>query len=85
MVEDGPQPRTSLTPANPLVETDRRARGAGPPPLVDAEFKVLPPVWRPWRALRDSWWAVGPYLAYCTALWGLAALVGWLMDRSRTG
>jgi len=29
--------------------------------------------------------SLGPYLAYCTALWGLAALVGWLMDRGRTG
>jgi hypothetical protein len=53
--------------------------------VVDAEFRVLPPIWRLWRALRDHWWALGPYLAYCTALWGLAALIAWLMDRGRPG
>jgi hypothetical protein len=68
-----------------LVATapDRRG-GERRAPVVDAEFKVIHP-WRLWRALRRSWWAIGPYLAYCTALWGLAALVAWLMDQGRRG
>jgi hypothetical protein len=68
-----------------------RALAANPPagakpsaPVVDADFKVIHP-WRPWRRLRRGWWAIGPYLAYCTALWGLAALVAWLIDHSRAG
>ena len=52
--------------------------------VVDAEFKVVTP-WRPWRGLRRGWWAIGPYLAYCTALWGLAALAAWLIDHGRAG
>jgi hypothetical protein len=71
---------TSLT----AVPPDRRPQGRRAPPVVDAEFKVIHP-WRLWRAFRDGWWAIGPYLAYCTALWGLAALVAWLMDRGRAG
>ena len=75
-------------PGLPAVTTPvarQHARRPERPPVVDAEFRVLPPVWRLWREIRDAWWALGPYLAYCTALWGLAALVGWLMDRGRTG
>jgi hypothetical protein len=49
--------------------------------VVDAEFRVVSPVWDLWRRWRESWWALGPYLAYCTALWGLAALAGWVIDR----
>jgi hypothetical protein len=66
-------------------DTEQRANLPTTNTVVDAEFRVLPPVWRLWRAVRDSWWALGPYLAYCTALWGLAALIGWLMDRGRPG
>ena len=58
---------------------DRRA-----PPVVDADFRVVRPL-RLWRGLRDGWWAIGPYLAYCAALWGLAALAAWLMDHGRAG
>ena len=79
---DETEQRPSLPAANSPASTDRRALG---PWVVDAEFRVLPPIWRLWRAVRDSWWALGPYLAYCTALWGLAALIGWLMDRERPG
>ncbi len=61
------------------VEPDRRG-----PPVVDADFKVVTPS-RLWRGLRRSWWAIGPYVAYCTALWGLAALVAWLMDHAGAG
>jgi hypothetical protein len=71
--------------ANPPAVVRARAARSGAPPVVDAEFKVLGPVWRLWRGVRDSWWAIGPYLAYCTGLWGLAALVGWFLDRGRGG
>lgn len=67
------------------VAAEGRARGRRPPPVVDAEFKVVSPIWDVWRRCRESWWALGPYLAYCTALWALAALVGWIMDRARAG
>ena len=67
-----------------LVARARRAGGRRAPPVVDAEFRVVRPL-RLWRGLRGGWWAIGPYLAYCTALWGLAALVAWLMDHGRTG
>lgn len=66
------------------VAPDQRGRGRRAPPVVDAEFKVIHP-WRLWRGIRRAWWAIGPYLAYCTALWGLAALVAWLMDHGRAG
>lgn len=46
---------------------------AGSP--IDADYKVL---WAPWRRLHSWWWALGPYLAYCAVLWGLAALLGWV-------
>jgi hypothetical protein len=82
MVEDGAEPETGVTHAHDLVKADRRQ---APPWVVDAEFRVVPPVWRMWRALRDNWWALGPYLAYCTGLWGLAALVAWLIDHGRRG
>lgn len=49
------------------------------PLVVDAEFRVLPPVPRLWRLCREYGWALGPYLAYCAALWGLAALIGWVL------
>ena len=84
--DEGTEPRLPVATAAPLAPAPaRRGGGTGPPPVLDAEFKVVPPAWAPWRRLRDSWWAIGPYLAYCTALWGLAALVGWLMDRGRGG
>lgn len=70
----------SAVPA-PIVADGARRRRA--PFVVDAEFRVLSPAWGLWRRFRDSWWVLGPYLAYCTALWGLAALVGWLIDRGR--
>ena len=66
------------------VEPDRRTRARRAPSVVDAEFRVVRPL-RLWRGLRNGWWAIGPYLAYCTALWGLAALVAWLMDHGRAG
>jgi hypothetical protein len=53
--------------------------------VLDAEFRVVPAPWGLWRRWRESWWALGPYLAYCAALWGLAALVGWLIERGRVG
>lgn len=61
---------------------------AAPPPeaeplVIDAEFRALPTRARLGRALRRYWWALGPYLAYCLGLWGLAALVAWLIDRAR--
>jgi hypothetical protein len=77
--ERGPSASVVKTP----VAADGGRHGP-PPPVVDAEFRVIHP-WRLWRRFRDSWWALGPYLAYCTALWGLAALVGWLMDHARAG
>lgn len=79
------QQRPSASAAITPLAADAGARRRGAPPVVDAEFKVVSPVWGLWRAWRDSWWALGPYLAYCTALWGLAALVGWIMDRGRAG
>jgi hypothetical protein len=82
MHDDGAEPRSSAPAAKPPAVMDPRAR-TGPPPIVDAEFRVLSPAWRLWRELRDGWWALGPYLAYCTALWGIAALVAWLMERGR--
>jgi hypothetical protein len=77
MDDEGLEQR-SLTSA-PMTP-DSRAR-----PVVDAEFRVVSPAGLLWRRCKDSWWALGPYLTYCTALWGLAALVGWLVDRSRGG
>ena len=85
MHDDGAEPRSRARAGNTPVPALPRAPRPGPPPVVDAEFRVLSPAWRLWRDLRDGWWALGPYLAYCTALWGLAALVGWLMDRARGG
>lgn len=85
MEDDGAKHLPSVASTNAPAVAEARARGRTAPPVVDAEFRVLPPAWRLWRAFRDSWWALGPYLAYCTALWGLAALVGWLMDHGRTG
>jgi hypothetical protein len=78
MDDDGAERAPHVPATQTPVAPDRRARGPG---VVDAEFRVLPPIWHVWRDLRDSWWALGPYLAYCTALWGLAALLAWLMDR----
>lgn len=83
MDTDGAERERSASVVKAPVATDLRAR-AQRPPVVDAEFRVVHP-WRLWRRFRDSWWALGPYLAYCTALWGLAALVAWLMDRGRAG
>ena len=83
MDSDRAEPRLSAPVANAPVVADAQAQ-ARRPTVVDAEFKILHP-WRLWRRFRDSWWALGPYLAYCTALWGLAALVAWLMDRSHAG
>ncbi|MGZ3275640.1 MAG: hypothetical protein ACXU82_10265 [Caulobacteraceae bacterium] len=71
-----------LSPSAPIVPAGGALRA---PPVVDAEFKVVSPAGLLWRRCRDSWWAVGPYMAYCAALWGLAALVGWMVDRSRGG
>jgi len=85
MHDDGAQHLPTVAAANAPVAAGRRARKSGAPPVVDAEFRVLPPVWRLWRGFRRSWWAIGPYLAYCTGLWGLAALVGWFLDRGRGG
>jgi hypothetical protein len=85
MVDDGAEHLPAVTAANTPAVATSRGRGPGAPPVVDAEFKVLPPAWRLWRAFRRSWWALGPYLAYCTGLWGLAALIGWLLDHGRTG
>jgi hypothetical protein len=76
--------RRSLAPAAPEPVAPSRRDGGQRASVVDAEFKVIHP-WRLWRACRDGWWAIGPYLLYCTALWGLAALVAWLMDRGRAG
>jgi len=59
-----------------------RERGAEPL-IIDAEFRPVSPARLLWRAFRSHWWAVGPYLAYCAALWGLAALVGWLIEKGR--
>jgi hypothetical protein len=53
------------------------------PLIIDAEFRPVSPARRLWRAFRIHWWALGPYLAYCAALWGLAALVGWLIEKGR--
>jgi hypothetical protein len=78
----GQQPAASTALAPVAQDSGARARR---PRVVDAEFRVLSPAWGLWRRFRDSWWALGPYLAYCTALWGLAALVGWLVDRGRAG
>ena len=71
MDTDGAEPKasTAVTPA---------------PAVVEGEYRVIHP-WRLWRWCRNSWWALGPYLGYCTALWGLAALAAWLMDRGRAG
>ncbi len=85
MDDDGAQRAPDAPAANPPAVVDWRARRPTGPAVVDAEFRVVPPIWLAWRRLKDHWWALGPYLAYCTALWGLAALVGWLMDRSRAG
>jgi len=46
------------------------------PLIFDAEFQVVPSAPRLWRLCRDYWWALGPYLGYCAALWALAALIG---------
>ena len=83
MDTEGAEPTLSAPVANAPIVADTRA-SARQPAVVDAEFKVVHP-WRLWRRLRDSWWALGPYLAYCATLWGLAALAAWLMDRSRAG
>jgi hypothetical protein len=85
MDDDGAEHLPSVATANTPAMAEARARRSAAPPVVDAEFRVLPPARRLWRAFRRSWWALGPYLAYCTGLWGLAALVGWLMDRGRGG
>jgi hypothetical protein len=72
------------------AESRDTASGAMPPainppamtrrPLVlDAEFRVLSPARGFLRQCREYWWALGPYLAYCAALWGLAALIGWVV------
>ena len=66
------QPPDEQMPAR--LETDQ-ALGS----TMDAEYVLL----RTERAgvrlrLQQLWWAVGPYLAYCSILWGAAALIGWL-------
>jgi hypothetical protein len=76
--------RNALAPAAPAPVAPNRRGGERRAAVVDAEFRVIHP-WRLWRRFRDGWWAIGPYLAYCTALWGLAALVAWLMDHGRAG
>ena len=53
------------------------------PLIIDAEFRALSPARGLWRRLRGRWWALGPYLAYCAATWGLAALIGWLVSKGR--
>jgi hypothetical protein len=85
MDNEAPEPRSLTAPGAAPVAPDDRARRRRGPFVVDGEFRVLSPAWGLWRRFRDSWWALGPYLAYCTALWGLAALVGWLIDRGRAG
>jgi hypothetical protein len=85
MDDDGEEHLPSVATANTSAVARARARRPAAPPVVDAEFRVLPPVWRLWRTFQASWWAIGPYLAYCTGLWGLAALVGWFLDRGRGG
>lgn len=43
---------------------------------IDVKFRVL---WAPMQWLRAYWWAIGAYLAYCAAIWGLALLAGWVL------
>lgn len=59
--------------ALPAVVRSDAARESAP---IDGQFRV---VWAPWRRVRLYWWALGPYLAYCAILWGLAALAGWAL------
>jgi hypothetical protein len=43
---------------------------------MDARFRVL---WAPMQWLRAYWWAIGAYIGYCAAIWGLALLAGWVL------
>jgi hypothetical protein len=72
-----PYRKTSL-PA-PAPSPDRRSGRV----IIDAEFRAVGPLGRAFRALRDHWWALGPYLFYCFALWALAALVWWIESARR--
>ncbi|HEY4030429.1 MAG TPA: hypothetical protein VGM25_08805 [Caulobacteraceae bacterium] len=78
-------PVTATPAAPPQSRALQRRPRSRPPPVLDAEFRVVPPAWGLWRLCRDSWWALGPYLAYCTGLWGLAALLSWLIDHGKSG
>jgi hypothetical protein len=67
------------------ISSDVRPAAVAPPVaprrpvVVDAEFRVLPSAPRLWRLCREYWWALGPYLAYCAALWALVALISWVV------
>lgn len=76
------EPRKSLTrlgaglPQAPGPGPSRGRQGGRT--VVDAEFRVVPPLPRLWLWLKRNWWALGPYVAYCAALWAAAAAAAFL-------
>jgi hypothetical protein len=69
--DDAEHSNVPATPALPAVSLPGRARD-----VIDARFRVL---WRPLQWLRAYWWAIGAYAVYCAVIWGVAALVGWVL------
>jgi hypothetical protein len=67
---------TSIEHASGFALAYQRLGGDPAREPIDAKFRVL---WAPLQWLRAYWWAIGAYLAYCAAIWALAALAGWVL------